>query len=151
MTIPSSGTITCDDTQLSAVMVAGSVLVPPGSWCDIIDSSVAGNVVVSGSGVRIAGSTISGSLVAAGVRDADDPLSSGANVVCDTTVNGNLIIIGSARRAPWNLGQCGGNTVKGNLTFHGNAASGNVLAGNTVGGSLSCSGSCYRLPAAPAR
>jgi beta-glucosidase len=141
VTIPSSGTITCDDTQLSAVMVAGNVVVPPGSWCDIIDSSVAGNVVVSGSGLRIAGSTINGSLVAAGVRDADDPLSSGANVVCDTTVNGNLIIIGSARRAPWNLGQCGGNTVKGNLTFHGNAASGNVLAGNTVGGSLSCSGS----------
>jgi beta-glucosidase len=151
VTIPSSGTITCDDSQLSAVMVQGSVLVPPGSWCDIIDSSVAGNVVVSGSGVRIAGSTISGSLVAAGVRDADDPLSSGANVVCNTTVNGNLIIIDSSRRAPWSLGQCGGNTVKGNLTFRGNAASGNVLAGNTVGGSLSCSGSAVTGSASQVR
>jgi hypothetical protein len=34
--------------------------------------------------------------VAVGVRDAGDPLSSGANVVGDTTVSGNLIIIGSA-------------------------------------------------------
>jgi beta-glucosidase len=141
VTIPSSGNVTCDDTQLSAAMIAGSVVVPPGSWCDIIDTSVAGNVVVSGSGVRIAGSTISGNLVAAGVQDADDPLSSGANVICNTTVDGNLIITGSSRYSPWNLGQCGGNTVKGDLFFRGNAASGNMLAGNTVGGSLSCSGS----------
>jgi len=78
--------------------------------------------------------------VAVGVRDADDPLSAGVNVVCSTTVQGALVITGSGRAAPWNLGQCGGNTVDGNLTFHGNAASGNTLTGNTVKGSLSCSG-----------
>jgi beta-glucosidase len=139
VTIPSVRTLTCDNEQLSAVMVQGNLIVPPGSWCDMIDTSVAGDVLVSGTGIRIAGSTIGGSLVAAGVSDAADPLSAGVNVVCNTTVDGNLIIAGNGRSAPWNLGQCGGNTVDGNLTFHGNAASGNTLTGNTVKGSLSCS------------
>ena len=140
VTIPSSASLTCDNEQLSAVMVQGSVLVPPGAWCDVIDSSIAGSLLVSGTGVRVAESTIGGNLISAGVRTASDPLSDGANVVCDTTVNGYLLIQGSGRSAPWNLGQCGGNTVKGNLTFRSNAASGNTLTGNTVGGSLSCSG-----------
>jgi beta-glucosidase len=140
VTIPSARTLTCDDEQLSANMVQGNLIVPPGSWCDMIDTSVAGDVLVSGTGVRIAGSTIGGSLVAIGVRGADDPLSAGVNVVCNTTVHGNLVIAGSGSAASWNLGQCGGNTVDGNLTFHGNAASGNTLTGNTVQGSLSCSG-----------
>ena len=120
VTIPSSATITCDDTQLSAVQVQGNVVVPPGAWCDMIDSSVAGSVLISGTGVRIAGSTIRGSVVALGVRGADDPLSSGANVICGSTIGGDLSIKGSARSAPWNVGQCGANTVTGNLTFGGN-------------------------------
>jgi len=121
VTIPSSSTITCDDAQLSAVQVQGNVVVPPGAWCDMIDSSVAGSVSVLGSGLRIADSTIGGSLVALGVRGADDPLSAGANVVCNTTIGGNLVIEGSAKSSPWNVGQCGGNTVKGSVTFRGNA------------------------------
>jgi beta-glucosidase len=140
VTIPGSGTVTCNDEQLSAVMVQGNVVVPPGAWCDVIDSSIAGSLLVSGTGVRVAESTIGGSLVSTGVRTASDPLSDGANVVCDTTVRGNLSILDSGKSAPWNLGQCGGNTVKGNLTFRANAASGNMLTGNTIGGSLSCSG-----------
>jgi beta-glucosidase len=121
VTIPSSNTITCDDTQLSAVMVPGNVIVPPGAWCDMIDASVAGNVVVAGgTGVRIAGSTIGGSVIAAGLRQADDPLSSGANVVCGTTVGGNLVVAGNSRSAPWKLGLCGANTVKGHV-ISGNA------------------------------
>src|SRR6202000_505644 len=104
VTIPSSSSITCDDTQLSAVAVQGNVVVPAGSWCDMIDTTVAGNVTVDGSGLRIAGSTIKGDLTATGVRGAADPLSSGANVVCDTTVGGNVAIIGSGRSAPWNIG-----------------------------------------------
>jgi beta-glucosidase len=140
VTIPASGSLICDDEQLSAVMVQGDLIVPPGSWCDLIDTSVAGDLFVHGTGVRIAGSSIGGSLVIAGVRDAADPLSAGVNVVCDTTVGGNLVVLGSARSAPWNLGQCGGNTVNGSLIFRGNAASGNTLTGNTVRGNLTCSG-----------
>ena len=52
--------------------------------------------VAGGTGLRIADSTIGGNLVAVGVRDADDPLSSGANVVCGTTIGGDLVV---ARRA----------------------------------------------------
>jgi beta-glucosidase len=139
VTIPASGSLICANEQLSAVMVQGSVVVPPGAWCDVIDSSIAGDLLVSGTGVRVAESTIGGNLVGAGVRSAADPLSYGVNVVCDTTVGGNLVVAGSGSSAPWNLGQCGGNTVDGNLTFHGNTAS-STLTGNTVKGSLSCSG-----------
>ena len=136
--VPSSDNLTCDDQQLSAVMVQGNVTVPRGAWCDLIDTSVAGNLQVNGSGIRIAGSTIKGSLDIDGVRDAADPLSSGTNVVCNTTVGGNLTLQGSARSAPWNLGLCGSNHIHGDVTFAGNAASGNSLTGNSIGGNLVC-------------
>jgi hypothetical protein len=120
ITIPSSASITCDDTQLSAVQVQGNVVVPPGAWCDMIDSSVAGSVIVTASsGLRIAGSAIGGNLEAASVHGASDPLSSGVNVVCNTTIGGDLVVASSARSAPWNLSQCGANTVKGSVTVNG--------------------------------
>jgi beta-glucosidase len=140
VTIPSSSNLTCDNEQLSAVMVQGSLTVPPGDWCDLIDTSVAGNVNVAGTGIRIAGSTIDGNLDISGVGQADDPLSAGTNVVCNTTVDGSLVVRGSFRSAPWSLGLCGANTIKGSLIFSGNAASGNSLAGNTIGGNLICTG-----------
>jgi beta-glucosidase len=140
LTIPASDNITCNNAQLSAAMVAGNVTVPSGAWCDLIDTSIAGNLQVSGTGVRIAGSTIKGNLVIGGVRAAADPLSAGANVVCNTTVDGNVVVTGSNRSASWNLGSCGGNTVQGNVTFNGNSASGNSLTGNTIGGNLVCQG-----------
>lgn len=140
VTIPAAGSISCSDEQLSAVMVQGSLTVPAGSWCDLIDTSVAGNVQVSGTGVRIAGSTIGGNLEITGVSDAADPLSSGANVVCNSTINGNLDLHGSSVSAPWSLGLCGANTIKGNVSVTGNAASGSSITGNTVGGSLTCAG-----------
>jgi hypothetical protein len=112
--IPSSGNLTCDDQQLSAVMVQGNLTVPPGAWCDLIDTSVAGNLEVNGTGIRIAGSTINGNLDISGVRAAADPLSSGTNVVCNTTVDGHLVLRANSRSVPWSLGLCGPNTVKGN-------------------------------------
>jgi hypothetical protein len=138
VTIPSSSNVTCENQQLSAVMVQGTVTVPHGAWCDLIDTSVAGNLQVNGSGIRIAGSTIKGNLDIGNVRDAADPLSSGTNVVCNTTVDGNVALQGSSHSAPWNLGLCGANTIKGNVTFNANAASGNSLTGNTIGGNLVC-------------
>jgi hypothetical protein len=80
----------------------------------VVDTSVAGDLVVGGTGFRIAGSTIGGNLVVSNVRRATDPLSSGTNVVCNTTVNGQLVVHNGAGAAPLNLGQCGANTVKGN-------------------------------------
>jgi Fibronectin type III-like domain len=112
ITIPASSSITCENEQLSAVMVQGDVTVPRGDWCDLVDASVAGDVHVKGDGVRITGSTIEGNLVIDRVKGAADPLSSGTNVVCDTTVDGNLILHGSAKSSSWNLGLCGRNTIK---------------------------------------
>jgi len=127
VTIPAASSITCNDTQLSAAMVQGNVVVPPGSWCDLVDTSIAGNLLVEGTGVRVTGSTISGNLVASGVRAADDPLSSGTNVVCNTTVGGSLLVGGSPSTVPWNLGLCGKNTVKGKVSVTGNVTSGSSL------------------------
>jgi beta-glucosidase len=141
VTIPPSGNVTCANEQLSAVMVQGNLMVPNGAWCDLIDTSVAGNLLISGTGARIAGSTVNGNLIISDVSDAADPLSSGVNTVCNTTVDGNLVLQGSSSSAPWNLGLCGGNTVKGNVILSGNAASGNTLTGNKIGGDLTCAGS----------
>lgn len=130
--IPASSNVSCVNEQLSAVMVQGSVTVPPGAWCDLVDTSIAGNLRVAGTGVRIAGSTIGGNLIATAVRDAADPLSSGANVLCDTTVDGNVMVAGSGRDAAWDVGLCGGNTIGGNLICIGNGAVSAI--GNTIKG-----------------
>ncbi len=113
VTIPSSGNVSCEDEQLSAAMVQGNVTVPPGDWCDLIDTSVAGSLLVNGTGIRVAGSTIDGNIVIGNARGAADPLSSGVNVVCNTTVRGRIFSRGGSRSAPWNLGLCGKNTVQG--------------------------------------
>jgi len=111
--VPASGNVTCSNEQLSAAVVQGNLLVPPGAWCDVVDTSVSGNLIVNGTGVRVVGSTIGGNLVGTTVPAATDPLSSGANVVCNTTVDGNLITTSSGNSALWSLGSCGANTVKG--------------------------------------
>jgi beta-glucosidase len=117
--IPSQSNVTCVDQQLSATMISGQLIVPRGAWCDLVDTSVARDVTISGTGVRIAGSTIGGNVDIADVRHAADPLSAGTNVICNTTIGGNLVIGRSARRAPWNIGQCGPNTVHGRVVFTG--------------------------------
>jgi beta-glucosidase len=119
VTIPASSNVTCENEQLSAAMVAGNLTVPPGDWCDLVDTSVAGNLTVGGTGVRIAGSTIGGSVEIDHVAAADDPLSAGTNVICNTTVDGSLVLHGSGRSAPWNLGLCGANTIKGRRSVSG--------------------------------
>jgi beta-glucosidase len=132
--------LVCSDEQLSATLVAGTITVPSGHWCDLIDVSVTGDLQVAGSGVRIAGSTIGGNLVATSVSNAADPLSSQQNVVCNTIVKGNLTINSSNAASPWSIGLCGGNVISGNLAFNSNAGSSNQITGNTVGQALTCTG-----------
>ena len=94
-------------------MVQGNVTVPPGAWCDLIDTSVTGNLAVGGDRLRIAGSTIGGNLRRQR-QGASDPLSSGTNVVCNTTVNGNLALARQRRGLPVEPRPMRPNTVKGN-------------------------------------
>ncbi len=137
--IAGQGNMTCDDEQLSAVLVRGDVVVPSGDWCDMIDSSVAGSVRFRGDGLRIAGSTIGGDLEVRGAGGANDPLSSDTNVVCNSKIGGNLVIRGSSASSPWNIGLCGADTIGGNLVFKGNAATANMLRRTTIAGDLVCS------------
>lgn len=131
--IPSQTNVTCTDQQLSAAMIAGQLTVPRGSWCDLIDVSVVRDLVISGTGLRLAGSTIDGNVDILGTRGATDPLSAGTNVICNTTIGGNLAIGRSALGAPWDIGQCGPNTIHGNLVFTGNQALRNSILANTIG------------------
>ena len=128
---------TCDDEQLSATLIDGTLLVPRGQWCDIIDTTIKGNLVIQSSeGVRIENSSVGGNVLARDNRVAEDPLSAGEDVLCGTTVAGDVKISGST--VPWNLGLCSGNTIGGNLVFSRNAASGSTISGNTIAGAFTC-------------
>jgi beta-glucosidase len=121
--IPSHDDVTCVDQQLSATMVSGQLTVPRGAWCDLIDVSVARNLVISGTGARVAGSKIGGNVFVFGTHGADDPLSAGTNVICNTTIRGDLVVGRTGQSAPWNFGQCGPNTIRGHVEFAANQPS----------------------------
>ena len=136
-----NGNMTCSNLQLNGTTVNGNLTVTPGRWCDLVDVTVNGNLQVQGgSGLRVAGSTVHGNVQAQGVTGAADPLSSGANVICDSTIDGNLQIQSSGSSSPWQIGGCGPVTVSGNLQFHSNAGTGNTIVQTTVRGNLQCQG-----------
>jgi hypothetical protein len=131
--------LTCSDQQLNATTINGDLTVNPGVWCDLVDVTVKGDVNLNQtSGVRIAGSTITGDVQVNNASGAGDPMSSGANVICNTTVSGNLHIHGSDASSPWRIGSCGPVSVGGNLLFQQNAATGNTITGTTVQGNVQC-------------
>jgi beta-glucosidase len=134
-----SKNISCSDEQLNATAIDGNLDVAKGDWCDLVDVTVNGNLhLVQTAGVRIAGVQVNGNLQIDNAASSEDPLSANANVICNTTVKGNLLLQGSDVSSPWRLGACGPVTVGGNLQFQGNAATGNVISGVTVGGNLQC-------------
>lgn len=118
--IPSRADVTCVDQQLSATMVSGQLTVPRGAWCDLVDVSVGRNLVIRGTGARIAGSMIHDNVYVYDTRGADDPLSAGTNVICNTTIRGDLVLGRSSHSAPWDLGQCGPNRIHGHVVSGGN-------------------------------
>jgi hypothetical protein len=141
-TLPAANkNITCSNGELNATTIPGNLTVPKGSWCDLVDVIVNGNLQAqNGAGLRVQGSTIDGNLQAQGTTAAGDPLSSGANVICNTKVTGNLQLQSSGAGSPWHIGGCGPVTVGGNLQFQSNAASGNTISLATVNGNLQCQG-----------
>jgi len=131
--------ITCANQQLNATTITGNLTVPAGAWCDLVSVRVNGNVEIQqSSGIRISGSTVSGN-VEASTTAARDLMSSGANTLCNTAIGGNLEIQNSTG-GPWQLGTCGTNTIKGNVSFTNNTGAGNSISNTTVQGSLECSG-----------
>jgi hypothetical protein len=134
-----SGVTTCSDEQINASIVTGDLSVPNGSWCDLVDVTVRGNLTLNqATGVRVQGSTVNGNLTAKNTAGTADPLSAGTNNICGTTVHGNLEVKNSASNVNWNIGGCGGNTVNGNLKFNNNPSHGNTVSNNHVTGDLAC-------------
>jgi hypothetical protein len=136
-----SSNITCSNEQLNATTVNGNLTVPTGAWCDLVRVTVNGNVLLrQTAGLRLAGSTIKGNVQADNTSAASDAMSSGANVICNTTIDGNLLLQGSASGSPWHVGACGTTTVSGNVVFNRNGGSGNTIANAVVKGNLVCQG-----------
>jgi beta-glucosidase len=136
-----SSNITCSNEQLNATTINGNLTVPRGAWCDLVRVNVNGNVLLQQTaGVRLAGSAINGNVQVDNTSDAADAMSSGANVICNTTIGGNLLVQGSDSGSPWHLGSCGTTTVNGNVLFNRNGGSGNTIANAVVKGNLICQG-----------
>ena len=134
-----NGVTTCSDEQINATIVTGGLSVPNGSWCDLVDVTVRGNLQLNqAAGVRIQGVTVNGNLTAKNTAGTADPLSAETNNICGTTVHGSLEVRNSSGNVNWNIGGCGGNTVHGSLTFNNNPANGNTVSNNRVAGDLKC-------------
>jgi beta-glucosidase len=134
-----NGNVTCSDQQFNATTIDGNLSVNKGDWCDLVDVTVNGNVQLNQTGgVRIAGGTLNGNLQANNTSGSGDPMSSGANVICNTTVKGNVQIHGSDGGSPWHIGSCGPTSVGGNMQFQQNGGTGNTISNTTVGGNLQC-------------
>src|SRR5215472_13033592 len=130
--------ITCTNRQFNATTINGNLTVPMGAWCDLVSVKINGNVnIQQSSGIRLSGVTVNGNVEANGTTNAGDPMSSGANTICNATVNGNLEIKNSTG-APWQLGGCGPNTITGNITFNNNGGTGNAISHTTVQADLTC-------------
>jgi hypothetical protein len=136
-----NGNVTCSNGQLNATTISGNLNVPAGKWCDLVQVTVNGNVTVSGGGgLRLTGSTVTGNVQLTGMTGAGDQMSSGANVICNTTINGSLQVTGSSSAAPVRIGDCGPTKVGGNVQLTGNAGTGNTISHAQVGGNLQCTG-----------
>ena len=134
-----SKNITCANQQLNATTIDGNLTVPKGAWCDLVRVDVDGNVQLQqSSGVRLSGVTVKGNVEANNSSGANDAMSSGFNVICNSTIGGNLHIHNSSSGSPWRLGTCGPNTVGGNLQFQNNDGSGNTISHTSVNGNLQC-------------
>lgn len=131
-----SGNLVCTDESLNATTIDGNLYVPHGSWCDLVAVKVDRNVLLrDAAGLRLINSTVNGSLVARRTYSADDPASTGANVVCSTTIRGGVVISGGWRGAPWDIGGCGADTIGGSADL---ATPGVTISSTTVSGRLVC-------------
>lgn len=138
ITIKNANDVVCSNQQLSSTTVTGDLIVPSGSWCDVVDVVVQGDLRMSGSGLRVQDTTVEGDLVATKTTGAEDPMSYGENVICSSTINGKVAITGSSSEAPWILGGCGSNTIGKSITFNHNSAPDNAINHNRVGESITC-------------
>ena len=129
----------CADEQINATIIRSDLTVPNGAWCDLVDVTVRGDLELDHTaGARILGVTVYGDLKAKNATGTADPLSAGNNVICNTTVHGNLEVQNSHGGVGWNIGGCGANTIDGNLDFHGNRGHSNTVSNNHVKRNLSC-------------
>lgn len=140
--------IDCQNQQLTGAYK--NVHVRDGSWCDLANATVTGNVDANkASGISIVGTTVSGDLHVGKTTGTGDPFHPGLNVICNSVIMGNVEVQNSSATAPFSVGGAGclasaditGSTasVVGNdFRFNNNAALGNDVSNNTIFGNLEC-------------
>jgi hypothetical protein len=168
--VPAKGTL-CDGAYYGTF--SGNLTVSAGQTCIFVDGGVTGNIQQSGGVLDVIQSTVggnlqvtgggmftvtSGSVIKGNLQIQNIPAGSVTNQVCGDTIDGNLqfqgngtaVLIGAAAPASCPGNVIGGNltvqsntapvtavdnTVKGNLTVQSNTAPASVV-GNTVTGNL---------------
>jgi hypothetical protein len=117
---PKKGGLTCSNEQINAATIEGDLTVGKGDWCDLVDVTVDGDVRVhKTSGVRLENVDVAGDVKIEDAFAAADPLSAGANVICGSTIGGDLRIHASRADAPWRIGTCGPNAIGHDSRDHG--------------------------------
>ena len=149
---------------MGAGPVSGDLQVPVGKTCDLIGTTVTGNVTVLGSLVAVR-AHISGNLsgnhaeslalidTTVGGNLLADHTTGGPNFICGSTIDGNLTIQQSSSQSYWQIGPeldgsvgagvvtdgvgCTGVTVGLNLVFQNNLGGGDITD-NQIAGNLDC-------------
>jgi len=140
--------VRCQNQQLTGSY--RNVQVQRGSYCDLLNATVQGNVQAEGaSGISIVGTTISGDLHIHNTTGAGDPLHLGLNVICNSIVLGNGEVQNSSPLAPFSVGGRGcassaditgniGSVFGNDLHYDNNASTTSDVSNNTVFGNLEC-------------
>ena len=162
-----AGPVSADDTVCTStliLMTVDNVFVPAGAICTLRGVTVTGNVEVEGALVArdsgagtpttidgnvqgdpaqivqiIEGTVVEGSVQIKGT--ASPPFVGNFNVLCGSTIRGDLQFEDNGRFILIGAGLCagfgGGSTVDGNVQIEKNTG-GATIAGNTIGGDLQC-------------
>ncbi|MEU9347971.1 glycoside hydrolase family 3 C-terminal domain-containing protein [Streptomyces sp. NPDC048278] len=141
ISIPAATNITCANQELNSMTVNGNLTVKAGTWCDLSNVTIKGSLKADkATGLRLVNSTVKNDVELTDTKAANDPISSGANTICSSTIGGDLTASGSAGKATVRIGNCGATKVGGDVTLKKNKATDNTVQNTTVKGNLACTG-----------
>jgi hypothetical protein len=126
--VPASGT-----TCFSSAHIGGNINIPAGARVSFAGTSVGGSITGSGAYVLMCATTVGGAVTLQGAG----PITMGDSVMgCAPNVVSGTLQISSAKSGV----RIFDNDVRGNLIVTGTSGGATIIGGNTVGGTLSCSG-----------
>jgi hypothetical protein len=127
-TVPANGT-----TCFSNAHIGGNVTIPAGAKVSFANTSIGGSISGGGGAIVFCGSSVGGnlSMQGAGPLTIGDP----SNGCAANTFNGAVQLTGTAGGVGFIA-----NRVGGSLTVNGTSGGPTIVAANTIGGRLACTG-----------